>query len=714
MDGVKAAYSRMQALSAKRKCEDLSLSKHDFWDIFTDYATVVNGQFLCLPIEQFELFDPENTGKVYALEVFSALLLFCNANLPSKVEFIFVLFDFDKSGGISRDEMVMMLRCVTRALFRVGFTSTFPEYDEIEPLAEELFAELGTDENGKAAVDAGAAAVATNGGGAAAGDMKEASLQQIQSWAMTQMSNNNFVSRFCKEAAEGLHGINRKKSMENYFAVHGDAAGQHEKVSQGIKRKASKRLRRKMSDIVPEYLVGRMRYQVQKATRLASGRVLLRASTTSLGKELRSDRKNMLQRVATRACISDLARETSFSLSEVKQLRADYAKHTGADSTLTKDGFNALLLTRFPKLKGSSLLDRLYSVFDADGGGTVDFREFCTGLTRMLKGSAVSKLNLLFELYDENGDGTIGMTEIMNVVLETNKSLASEAQFAAQIMQTLDVDGDGAITQEEFVQVLNKEPALMSTFSRTISQRVAGSLKHQHALLSLDTGNEAFNYTGIVALVKELAEDPEWNTVHEDHTVTAWEFKQMMSDHFQSTQTSVKFFDRVYSIFDADHADKVDLRDLLNALVQTIDCSDAETAAFFFNLYDFDGSGTLEADELLRLILESDARTGKDAKKFLEVVSQFDKNGDHSIDCAEFRDAMMSNPELMGTFGLLFGATGGMAEMEEGLGELAMAAAEAEGVAAAPAESPAVAGVEAADNDGAAVDDGASVGILTG
>ena len=67
MESVRAAHTRLQGICKQRECEDLSLSKHDFWEIFTDYSAVVDGQFLCLPIEQYELFDPENTGKVYAL-----------------------------------------------------------------------------------------------------------------------------------------------------------------------------------------------------------------------------------------------------------------------------------------------------------------------------------------------------------------------------------------------------------------------------------------------------------------------------------------------------------------------------------------------------------------------------------------------------------------------------------------------------------------------
>ena len=112
-----------------------------------------------------------------------------------------------------------------------------------------------------------------------------------------------------------------------------------------------------------------------------------------------------------------------------------------------------------------------------------------------------------------------------------------------------------------------------------------------------------------------------------------------------SIESSVKFFDRLYVMLDIEKNDHVDLRDLLNALVQTLNVNDAQKAAFFFNLYDFDGSGTMDADELLRIILEGQERSGQEAEAFLGMLKKFDTNGDNAIDCGEFRDTILQNPE---------------------------------------------------------------------
>ena len=686
---VEQAYQRLQADRATRECADLSLTKREFWETFTDYATIVEGQFLNLPMEQYAIFDPENKQSVYALEVFATLALFCNGELPAKLKFIFVMFDFDKSDGISRDEMVMMLRCVTRALYRIGLTESFPEYEELEILANEMFSEaspLGGEEEAGEAGEAGEA-----------NSSREASLEEISEWATNHISANDILSRFQENPNNGLKKICRRKSMVRYHELHdGETTAVDEFLSttssllidataaaaaatedQEVQQNKKKKPRRSTKDIVPDHLLGNMRRQVSRVKRLSSGRVMHRVTSQSLGKGLRKDRSNMLTRIATKSCMRELTFETQFSLSEVKKMRGDFAKYAGEDATLSRESFGKILTLRFPNLKESSMLERMYKVFDADSSGSIDFTEFCTGLTRLLKGTANEKLSLLFELYDKNGDGTIGLTELLDVVSESDQTLASEAQFAAQIMESLDVDGDGAITQDEFVQVLEKEPALMANFSRRISQRSLVSLQDHRAIMTLDDGNQGFTYKGIIDLINELAKDETWNGAHQDHTVTSWEFKQLMRDHFSTSENSVKFFDRAYGYLDKEKTDKVDLRDLLNALVQTLNITNGKKAAFFFYLYDFDGSGTLDADELLRIVLEGRERSGAESKEFLDTVKKFDTNGDNAIDCEEFRATILNNPNLLKTFGLLFNATGTTNVIEDAATEAATEAAEA-------------------------------------
>ncbi len=53
-----------------------------------------------------------------------------------------------------------------------------------------------------------------------------------------------------------------------------------------------------------------------------------------------------------------------------------------------------------------ALINRLYAVFDQDGNGAIDFREFIMGLNRFVHGSLDAKLDALFRLYDKDGSGS--------------------------------------------------------------------------------------------------------------------------------------------------------------------------------------------------------------------------------------------------------------------------------------------------------------------
>ena len=133
----------------------------------------------------------------------------------------------------------------------------------------------------------------------------------------------------------------------------------------------------------------------------------------------------------------------------------------------------------------------------------------------------------------------------------------------------------------------------------------------------------------------------------------------MMTEFFDTDDNMLSYFDNIFKEMAGEPAlERVDLRDLLNAMCQTMRVTEAQKAEFFFALYDYDGGGTMEADELLRMILQAHSDQHEMTEKFLSVVHKFDKNGDHQIDCAEFREAIISNPELLTTFGALFNATG--------------------------------------------------------
>ena len=136
VDDVAVAYDTFTATKIRNgKRGDMSLSRREFWETFTNYNRIVCGEFLSLPVGLFNFFDINGKEKVHALEVFVVLAIHCAGNVTDKIEYCFKLFDFDNSNTISQTEMVMLCRSLTRGLAAIGGISDIPSYQVLEEIS---------------------------------------------------------------------------------------------------------------------------------------------------------------------------------------------------------------------------------------------------------------------------------------------------------------------------------------------------------------------------------------------------------------------------------------------------------------------------------------------------------------------------------------------------------------------------------------------------
>lgn len=71
-----------------------------------------------------------------------------------------------------------------------------------------------------------------------------------------------------------------------------------------------------------------------------------------------------------------------------------------------------------PELQQNPLVQRVIDIFDADGNGEVDFKEFIQGVSQFsVKGDKLSKLRFAFRIYDMDNDGYISNGELFQVRL---------------------------------------------------------------------------------------------------------------------------------------------------------------------------------------------------------------------------------------------------------------------------------------------------------
>ncbi len=113
---------------------------------------------------------------------------------------------------------------------------------------------------------------------------------------------------------------------------------------------------------------------------------------------------------------------------------------------------------------------RMAHLFDKDGSKTISLREFLLSMAVLLKGEPKDKLAFVFHTYDIDGSQQLTVEEVellaaqmMSTYHAKGISLAGiEAeQVVSSFLRSLDSNGDGVITEEEFVTEGLKNPKLL-------------------------------------------------------------------------------------------------------------------------------------------------------------------------------------------------------------------------------------------------------------
>ncbi len=604
---VDKAYKRFTyAKDGANKHGDLSMTRSEFWEAFTDYDTIVSGEFLTLPIEQYSLFDPEGANKVYALEVFVVLVLFCNATTEEKLSRCFQFFDFDHSTTISRVEMVMLTRVVSRGLNRIGSIDVVADYDALEALAQTTFEELDKNHD------------------------NELTIEEFLVWAQENGSATMLLSKLIT------------RSRDNASDVKGGASG----VS--IKGKRSLRGNRPLQSKKSEK-AGKGHHR----NRNEINEVVLKAET-----RMAMDRRKMISTVCSRKIVRSLALITGLPLSGVSELASEFGKYAWENKgKLSERHFMKIMTVRFPELE-KALMKRLFDSYDVDNSGFIEFQEFVLGLSNLLSGTVNEKLRLLFDVLDLDGSGTIDIQEFLKALEYASDQLRAEAQFTLQIMHSLDLDFDGEIGKGEFVKVILGSKPLLTAISRHLPRDMNSTL----SVLRLETDNSNIDLEHMRQYWVQKRKEPRWSSSN-DHVVYRGEFRKMIRDAFSCSEKAVEFllsvFDKIGATKIKQEGDetKIEVRELFNGVSQIMDVSTEEKVIFYFDLYDYDGSGTIDPIELVRMIVEAHSGIDNDRSTLIELVQKFDADSSHSLDRNEFVETIKDNPEYLKLFGHIFEAT---------------------------------------------------------
>ena len=146
---------------------------------------------------------------------------------------------------------------------------------------------------------------------------------------------------------------------------------------------------------------------------------------------------------------------------EKQDLEAKYQTFlsTHAYGQMSKRSFSRMMKECYPGMRTEKLTRHVFRMYDTNGDGCVDFKEFIIGLNIMNNGTPEQNLKQLFRILDINNDGRILTAELVEVVKDILEVLTEENPHYAKDTLTLaeaafaemDLNVDGEITGDEFV-----------------------------------------------------------------------------------------------------------------------------------------------------------------------------------------------------------------------------------------------------------------------
>ncbi|KAJ1679730.1 Calcineurin subunit B [Spiromyces aspiralis] len=154
--------------------------------------------------------------------------------------------------------------------------------------------------------------------------------------------------------------------------------------------------------------------------------------------------------------VQELVGATNFTTEEIEQLYKRFVKlDTDRSGTIDSKEFQVI-----PQLANNPLGQRLIDIFDEDGGGDVDFKEFIMGLSVFSsKCNREEKIKFAFKIYDMDRDGYISNGElfmVMKKMVGNNLTPVQLQQIVDKTIMEADQDGDGRISFDEFCAFVAK------------------------------------------------------------------------------------------------------------------------------------------------------------------------------------------------------------------------------------------------------------------
>lgn len=121
--------------------------------------------------------------------------------------------------------------------------------------------------------------------------------------------------------------------------------------------------------------------------------------------------------------------------------------------------------------KANQHVDQVYNTFDMNKDGFIDFAEFIAAVNLVVRGKMDQKLKWYFKLYDADGNGSIDKKELLNIFMTVQnlngQQTLSPEEFTNLVFHNIDINHDGELTLEEFINGTEKDQDLLEIVSKS-------------------------------------------------------------------------------------------------------------------------------------------------------------------------------------------------------------------------------------------------------
>eukprot|EP00092_Neocalanus_flemingeri_P031049 GFUD01033729.1.p1 GENE.GFUD01033729.1~~GFUD01033729.1.p1 ORF type:complete len:210 (+),score=51.88 GFUD01033729.1:74-703(+) len=130
-----------------------------------------------------------------------------------------------------------------------------------------------------------------------------------------------------------------------------------------------------------------------------------------------------------------------------------------ANGQINKKSFNSMMKESYPGAKTKRINRHVFRMYDTNGDGAIDFKEYTLCLNILSNGTPEQILKQIFRMLDINNDGKINIKELKEVVKDLfglskkNRpdSIENEDNLAGEAFVEMDLNEDGEISEEELV-----------------------------------------------------------------------------------------------------------------------------------------------------------------------------------------------------------------------------------------------------------------------